>query len=131
LAVMSSDKTALEGFRLMQQEQVQALPVVNEKGILVTTLSTFDAKGLESNNLKFTFLPVIEYLHQMHGDKLLHPITCHPRTLLADIITQMATAQIHKHQVWVTDPEGKPIDVVSMTDVLAVLWHTVCLVDTP
>jgi len=130
LLVLPLNNTALEGFHRMQQERVQALPVVNESGMIVTTLSTFDAKGLNAENLKYVFLPVTEYLHKMHGARLLHPLTCSPRTLLGDIITQMATAQIHKHQIWVIDVEGKPIDVVSMTDVLFVLWHAVALADT-
>jgi hypothetical protein len=81
----------------------------------------------------------------MHGGRLIHPITCTPKDTLGEVVLKMKVATIHRHQVrpilcergervrltlsddgaivqvWVTNAERKPIDVVSMSDVLRTL----------
>jgi len=115
---ISTRQSALEGFLLMHNEVLHAIPVVNDDGVLVTTLSTADAKGLNRATFPKLLLPVTDFLKCQHGDRLLHPITAKARDTLKDIVTRMANAEVHRHQVWITNAAEKPIDVVSMTDIL-------------
>jgi CBS-domain-containing membrane protein len=121
LATISVKDTALEGFRLMYQRDVQALPVVDDKEAIVTTLSTSDTKGIDAQNITSCLLPVLEFLKQIHGGQCIHPITCSPKATLGDVLLKMKTATFHRHQVWVVNSAMKPIGVVSMTDVLRTL----------
>lgn len=120
LVTISTKEPALEGFRLMHVKDIQALPVVDDQGVLVTTLSTADSKGLDEHNIIKCLLPVVDFLKEMHGS-LIHPITCAPKDSLGSVVLKMKTASVHRHQVWVTDSAQKPIDVVSMTDVMRTL----------
>lgn len=121
LSTISTKDSALDGFRVMHLKDLQAVPVVDDQGVIVTTLSTADSKGLDANNITKCLLPVIDFLKEMHGGQLLHPITCSSRDTLGTVVIKMKVATVHRHQVWVTDAAQKPIDVVSMTDVLRTL----------
>jgi len=121
LVTISTKETALEGFRVMHVKDIQAVPVVDDQGVIVSTLSTSDTKGLDANNITKCLLPVIDFLKEMHGGRLIHPITCTPKDTLGEVVLKMKVATIHRHQVWVTNAERKPIDVVSMSDVLRTL----------
>jgi len=88
----------------------------------------------------------VDFLKEMHGGRLIHPITCTPKDTLGEVVLKMKVSTIHRHQVrpslctqerkgvrltlsdngaivqvWVTNAERKPIDVVSMSDVLRTL----------
>jgi predicted transcriptional regulator len=116
---ISPNNTALDGFMIMSRESIQSIPVVNEEGVVVTTLSTSDTKGLTTENLfQSLSMPVLDFLKQQHGGWLMHPITAKPRDTLKEVIGKMLTAKVHRHQVWVTDSAEHPIEVISMTDVL-------------
>jgi len=121
LVTITTKESALEGFRVMHVKDIQAVPVVDEQGVIVTTLSTADTKGLDASNITKCLLPVIDYLKEMHGGQLIHPITCSPKDTLGEVVLKMKVATIHRHQVWVTNAQQKPIDVVSMSDVMRTL----------
>jgi len=46
----------------MYQRDVQALPVVDDKEAIVTTLSTSDTKGIDAQNITSCLLPVLGLL---------------------------------------------------------------------
>lgn len=125
LHAITARQSALEGFLLMHNEVLHAVPVVNDDGILVTTLSVADAKGLNRATFPKLLLPVTDFLKTQHGDRLLHPITAKPRDTLSDITSRMLSAEVHRHQVWVTNAAEQPIDAVSMTDVLRKVYERV------
>jgi hypothetical protein len=43
----------------MHVKDIQAVPVVDDQGVIVSTLSTSDTKGLDANNITKCLLPVI------------------------------------------------------------------------
>ncbi len=49
----------------MEAAGIQAIPVVDEQGVIVTTLSTWDANCLNANNLKLVLLPVLGTLSSL------------------------------------------------------------------
>jgi hypothetical protein len=118
----------------MHVKDIQAVPVVDEQGVIVTTLSTADTKGLDASNITKCLLPVIgshpaisacviasveplplinrscwcigtDYLKEMNGGKLIHPITCSPKDTLGEVVLKMKVATIHRHQVHHTKSE--------------------------
>ncbi|KAL6052907.1 AMP-activated serine/threonine-protein kinase regulatory subunit [Balamuthia mandrillaris] len=129
VASLPSYATALEGFRVMKMHEVQALPVVEAEkdNSIITTLSTSDLKGIHNDSLKDVLLPVLDYLKGREKDgKLVHPLTCHSRDNLAEIMLKMLSARRHKHQVWVVNSAMVPIGVISMTDIIR-STYTFCL----
>lgn len=123
LRTISTKDSALEGFRVMHANDIQAVPVVDAQGAIVTTLSSADSKGIDVHNIAKTLRPVVEFLREIHSGLLLHPITCSAKDSLGSVLLKMKSAVIHKHQVWVTDAAQRPMDVVSMTDILRTLLH--------
>lgn len=49
----------MSGFRLMHLRDIQAVPVVDDQGVIVTTLSSADSKGIDAHNVTMTLRPVI------------------------------------------------------------------------
>jgi hypothetical protein len=65
----------------MQQSGVSAVAIVNKEGVLLSTLSVSDLKGLGQENFGSLLLPVLEYLqkHVYKGKKIPPPIMVVPR----------------------------------------------------
>jgi len=59
LRTISTKDSALEGFRVMQAGDIQAVPVVDAQGAIVTTLSSADSKGVDAHNIAKTLRPAI------------------------------------------------------------------------
>lgn len=117
VSIKTSD-TALHGFRSMDMNGVSAVPVVcAETGRIVTTLSPSDLRGLAGlKEVREVLLPVTEFLRNRRGGRLTHPVTCTKDSTLEEVMLKAVTAGVHR--VWVVDASGKPISVVSLTDII-------------
>lgn len=99
------------------------MPVVDEQGTLVGTLSATDARLLLTDPAKLAdlHLPLktMARFHQAPFD--VAPITTKPSDTLAMCIVKLATRQPwgHIHRLWVVDDQGRPINVVSLRDIIA------------
>jgi len=114
--LMSSHETALQGFRTIRLMCVNALGIIDDSGALVANLSASDVRGLTSDQLKLVKSPVLEYLRSRHPEgKLVHVVTCNPKSTLREVILQLFTAKIHR--VWVIDSATKPVGVITLSDI--------------
>jgi len=125
---ISEKNIAVEGLHRMQIEGVQGMPVLDGSGKLIATFSTADIRGLDTGNFDRALLPVIEYLKATYGGKLLHPLTCKAQDKLPEVITNMLAADVHRHQIWITDEQERVVGVVSMTDVISNVYD--CLLSS-
>jgi len=109
--------TALEAFRRLEVRDHTCMPIVDEKGAVITQISASDLRGLEEYDLPKLTTNVLEYLRFRRGGRLTHPVTCAKHTTLEDAMLKIAAAKVH--QVWIVDSAEKPIGVVSLTDIVS------------
>eukprot|EP00456_Euglypha_rotunda_P026981 TRINITY_DN2163_c0_g1_i22.p1 TRINITY_DN2163_c0_g1~~TRINITY_DN2163_c0_g1_i22.p1 ORF type:complete len:612 (+),score=106.94 TRINITY_DN2163_c0_g1_i22:120-1955(+) len=120
LVTVASTRTALSAFQSLTTRELSAAPVVDSSGVLIASLSLSDLRGISSEDVPDLLLSVEEFLKKVHGGKIPKPITIKKDDTLADIIPLIAKARVHR--VWVVDDDGKPSDVVSLTDINSAIF---------
>jgi len=107
----SSDQTAVSAFKLLAQNFISAVPIVDSTGVLTGTLSLSDLKLLQDD-----LSPLLFSTAQYKSIKESMPsVVCTPETTLGAVIGLLASNNIHR--VWVVDSENKPISAISVTNV--------------
>lgn len=114
---LDSDKAAVEGFRLMHLHKITAIPVVDAKKHLVTTLSSSDARVITENSLANIALPVTEFLKESYGT-IRSPVTVSMNHTVGEVMNKLLESKVHR--VWVEEA-GEVTGVVSMSNILS-LW---------
>jgi CBS domain-containing protein len=109
---------ALTGYRRMTlNEELTALPVVDDKGRLVYALSASDLRGVTQATFKNILCPVRDFLKKTGTKRSV--ITASPDDKLRDVMA--ALAKHHVHRVYVIDKKHHPIGVVSQTDIIRLI----------
>ena len=122
--------------QLLMRARVTGAPVIDETRRCVGVISTTDFLKMAGNILLhgpidqgtcdwqvFDLDRVPEDCVQ--GFMTADPVTVSRDTLLGDIARRMVDAHIHR--VIVVDEQGRPVGIVSMTDVLAAVAHHACV----
>jgi CBS domain-containing protein len=119
LMAMDVRQSALHGFRTIHVDKLQAVPVINEKGVVVGNLSAADMRGLTLENSKTITKPVYEFLegiprkHQvLKADQL---CTVDQESTLGFALERILKNRIHR--LWIVQDEVLK-GVVSLTDIL-------------
>jgi len=108
--------SAITGFRTMiQNNELSALPIVDESGKLINTLSAADFRHVSLENFKETLLPASKFL-TLHRGKRYVSITARADELLSSIVDKLLLRAVHR--VWIVDADGKPTGAVSLTDII-------------
>jgi len=112
----SSQHSAIRVFRFMlQHNELSAIPIVDNSGKLIDTLSVSDFRSVNLENLSDTLLPVCEFLKKVRGKMEFELIMGTADEPLYSIVDKI---MVHgHHRVWIVD-EKKPIGVVSLTDII-------------
>jgi len=110
---------AVNAFHILQENKVSAVAVVDDSGLLVANLSVSDLRGLDLDNLADLMLPIPEFLMKTRKQSLLPPIICRPHTTFETAVLKLASTRVHR--LWNIDEAGRPIGVVSLTDVIRLL----------
>lgn len=119
--VAHAREIALEGYKRMAVEKISALPIVDEDGKLIETLSPSDLRGLAPKDFYSLNLPVKEFVSERrkaNGSQYKRIIRCHAQDTLRRILVMLE--HCHIHRVWVVDESEVPIGVISMTDAIRV-----------
>jgi CBS-domain-containing membrane protein len=120
VVTLNQKARAIHGFQLLQQNKISAVAIVDDYGVLVANLSISDLRGLKLENLSSLMLPVLDYLKQRcDNQQLLPPVVCHPYTTFETLVLKLACSRVHR--CWNVDDVGRPIGVVSLTDVIMLL----------
>jgi len=109
LVCLKSTQTAIEGYKLLNEKQVEAIPIVDEDGKIVGNLSASDLRGLSHDLFTKIRLPVMEFI-----SKQKEVLTCKPNWTLKSVVEKLAETGVHR--LWIIDDNKKPIGVVSLTD---------------
>lgn len=136
--VMIPEEMSLQGAaRLLSRAHVSGGPVVDANGKCIGMLSAVDflhwaEHGGASERHKCECSDTAFESWQMfdkpeHSETLVgevmcrNPVLASPKTMVGKLCRMMLDA--HVHRVVIVDPDGKPVGIVSSTDILAVLAH--------
>jgi len=117
IKTIAENSSAITGFRQMiSNNELSALPIVNDKGQLMGTLSSSDFRGIGLDNFKNSLLPVNRFIVLSRGGKKQHQLTVRSDEVLSSVVDKLLLRGVHR--VWVVDQDNKPIEVVSLTDII-------------
>lgn len=119
---MQDSHSTMEGFQLMERNQVSGIAVNSANGELFANLSASDflysMASSPSVVPELLVLPVHVFLHKQSGRHLVSaPVTVSPNSPLEDVIRRMVTFQVHR--VYVVDENRKPIGIITPFEILA------------
>jgi CBS domain-containing protein len=115
LITITPSSTALTGFRTMlQHNEITSIPIVDESGKFLDTLTVSDFRGMTADSLKYTLVSVDRFLAQVRPQKRA-PVTVTLDDTLADAITRILDGGVHR--LWVVEGD-RPVGVVSLTDII-------------
>ncbi|KAJ1456146.1 hypothetical protein M885DRAFT_601738 [Pelagophyceae sp. CCMP2097] len=104
----------------MLQLKVNAVAVVGDSGILVSTLSVSNLRGNVASKLPQLRRETVGSFLEKHSKSdmglLPTPLTCDNNDNLVDVIESMLVCRVHR--TWRVDALGWPIGVVNYTDVI-------------
>ncbi|KAJ3122920.1 hypothetical protein HK098_002326 [Nowakowskiella sp. JEL0407] len=125
VVVVASSWSVFETISFMAANELYAVGVVDENCKLIGNLSLSDLRSIDKMVIMLQNRPVSEFLFALHGVDTLQalptPIKCHYNDILRDVMGKIVECPKYVHRVWVVDSEQVPIEIVSLTDIIAVL----------
>jgi CBS domain-containing protein len=118
VVAVTEDTTVLEVLKTLDKNGVSAVPVVDGEGKLVGNFSAVDLKEMYTEKWPSFQLPVKEYLEKHSKSSLVSESLDYQGSTLQDVLNFFDTHPFHR--VWVVT-EGKPVGVVSHTDIMTFL----------
>lgn len=116
---------SITAFMYMIEKGVRGVAVVNADGQFVDAVNSFDVKGLVHGDF-FSDLrqPILRYLSKSRIllGKNLAPVVCTQEETLADALQKMAQEGVSR--IFVIDSSRKPIQAISLRDILKLLHAT-------
>jgi len=119
---VQSNEATIKAFKIIHDNKISAVAVVDENGKLIGNLSASDLKGAvttDDDEGAETFgsllLPVTTFLQQGGMSKL--PVaTCFLSSSLSFVLLKIMA--LHVHRLWIVDESEKPIGIISLTDIM-------------
>ncbi|XP_029190446.2 5'-AMP-activated protein kinase subunit gamma-1-like [Acropora millepora] len=119
VAMISPETPLIKAFHLFAEKRVSALPVVDDRGVVVDIYARFDVINLAAektyNNLDVTVKQALQ--HRAEGFEGVH--RCYVDETLHTIIDRLTDAGVHR--LVVVDKEDRCIGVLSLSDILKFL----------
>jgi len=109
LYLLKSSQAAIEGYKILNEKQVEAIPIVDDDGKIVGNLSASDLRGLSHDLFTKIHLPVMEFISKQKEVAI-----CKANWTLKSVVEKMAETSVHR--LWIVDDKNKPVGVVSLTD---------------
>jgi len=117
LFTLHEKTSAISGFRqMLERNELSALPVVNEEGKLVETLSASDFRHISLDNIKDSLHSTGAFLAKRRGQFKQVLVTAVANEPLYSAVDKLLLTGVHR--VWVVNGAGKPTGVVSLTDII-------------
>ncbi|KAJ1910266.1 hypothetical protein IWQ60_010739 [Tieghemiomyces parasiticus] len=118
LFTVREDEPVLRAYALMDQEDRSAAAVLDSEGRIVGNLSASDLRGLTEDNLTSLMAPVKVFLAHLHSERG-SVVTCKADDTLQILLDQVCSHAIHRS--WVVDENCRPVGVITLTDIIALL----------
>ncbi|KAI9141109.1 hypothetical protein BKA69DRAFT_427505 [Paraphysoderma sedebokerense] len=118
---VSEDVTAFEAFRKMFEQDVSTVAITEkETGMLLENLSISDFRVLTKDTIGELMSPVRNYLDKVVGMNI-PPVRVLDDSIVEDALLKMMASCIH--HVWVVDSDDVPTGVISMSDIVSVIFE--------
>ena len=105
------------------QLNVHGVAVIDAKGKMCSVLSVSDLRGIVSAQLpKMHSVTVGDFLRHKSRGLLPVPLTCSAHSTLREIMKSMVECRFHR--IWLVGAGGDPIDVISFTDIISIIWNS-------
>jgi len=114
LSIKESD-SVLAALSIISKHNVHGLPVIDAEGKLVGNISVRDLKHMVATDLTHLGIPIKEFFAKYTGPRP-SLLTCSPSTKFVDIISMIAESKVHR--VHVVDSDFKPVDIISLGNIL-------------
>jgi len=115
----SKQARTMDAYGLFFSQGVNALAVVDDKGVLVGNLSPTDLKGLHGRSVENLLDPVEIFLRTSRiRQKQKQDFVAYVdvNATMMDVLNIIVSQHIHR--VWIVDDNIKPIGLVSLTDII-------------
>jgi CBS domain-containing protein len=113
---VTNDVPLLKAFTTILSNKITGLAVVDMvTGELVNNLSVSDLKGLSQLSFYKLEVPIHQIFMYDEGRRL-PPVTCSVNTSVGEILKLLVQTKVHR--VYVVDVKGKPLNVITLTDIL-------------
>ena len=108
---LSQDQPVIEAFKLMKENNIHAVPILDGQQHIVCDISESDIKGLDMETLNRLGQPLRDYLKAPKNVKI--GFDAH----VSDAIAQMIESKVH--HLWLVDDDNHAAGVVTMTDIIS------------
>eukprot|EP01125_Pyxidicula_operculata_P001551 TRINITY_DN11403_c0_g1_i1.p1 TRINITY_DN11403_c0_g1~~TRINITY_DN11403_c0_g1_i1.p1 ORF type:complete len:292 (+),score=37.84 TRINITY_DN11403_c0_g1_i1:81-956(+) len=105
--------TLIECLKLLKQNKVHALALVDDDNCLVGTFSSSDIKNLTTHNIASS---LDQPVSKVVNSSLSWPVCVSPTESLEQVIEKLLSNDIHR--VWIVGSNNEPIGVISLTDIM-------------
>jgi len=113
LYTLNGDEPVISGFKMLADNLICAVPIVDDKGTLCGTLSISDLKFLKDDTMTSLLLSARQYKDEQ-STKIPHT-TCTHNDTLASVITSLASTNVHR--AWVVNEQQQPTNIVSLSNI--------------
>jgi len=133
---INQSQPAIEAFKIMDEKQVSAAAIVDDKNVLINTISVTDIKYLaieEGRKFRSLISSVLDYIGQVRQNEPQDPvwegktrfpaIHCYPEYTLEKVILKLASTRVHR--LFIVDHDHHPIGVISLRDIMQELVRRV------
>jgi predicted transcriptional regulator len=122
---VSMSDNLIDALNVLLESKVHGVGVVDDEGKLKSVLSVSDLRGMMAPRLaSLRFLTVSDFLQQKEPrrfDEVVPvPFICNHDDRLGIIVE--AILQLHFHRVWLIDNKNQPTDVLTLTDIINIVW---------
>eukprot|EP00045_Choanoeca_perplexa_P006181 m.52412 g.52412 ORF g.52412 m.52412 type:complete len:467 (+) comp13501_c0_seq1:65-1465(+) len=107
-----------EAFQLIRDNNISAVPVVEDDGTICGNISARDVRLIVSSSkiYKLFGMSIRAYLDVVNAGRENKAVVCSPDDTLEDVITSLVQSRIHR--IYVVDAQNRPLRVVSLRNVL-------------
>jgi len=122
ILVVEETENVVQAYLMLSSTFQTAAAVVNEEGVLVSTLSSTDLRNLTLELLgEMRQMSVRKFLLHTKNEKDYRSPVClvTEESTLIEIVRQIVEFRVHR--VWIVDNEQKPFGVISLSDIFRVL----------
>eukprot|EP00474_Spongospora_subterranea_P001665 CRZ02123.1 hypothetical protein [Spongospora subterranea] len=118
---VSASTPIIDAFAVMDRHRISAVGVLSPQGDLAATTSSTDIKRFLSRRVPIS-QSILSFVQSLYADSfdIRAPLICVSKSTLFDnVIGRMAQAKVHR--VFVVDDTDRPVEVVSITDIVKLL----------
>eukprot|EP01096_Ripella_sp_DP13-Kostka_P006324 TRINITY_DN2269_c1_g1_i1.p1 TRINITY_DN2269_c1_g1~~TRINITY_DN2269_c1_g1_i1.p1 ORF type:complete len:333 (-),score=188.62 TRINITY_DN2269_c1_g1_i1:118-1047(-) len=111
-------------FKLIREKKLYAVPVIDANGSLIGNISARDVRFVVKSpaHMYLLYEPISKFISQIHADEIEErspAICCRASDSLKSIVKKLLVNRINR--IYITDHDGKPTKVITLTDVLLAL----------